>query len=219
MYVVTSIKLLKLKLEIEKSVKERRYYSRDWGSKYSHLWEVISQKVSVVGDATEVQTKGVSFHCFPLQNFCRIEHLVTMKLGSWEVKSKFRDVSVSWSVYSFTDMPCWGCFLSVRSCELALFPSKNLVWRISCRFPILGQGRRLGLSRLRSAWQCSWSPALPFFPCLIEEWFFFPCWAIHELSYLSAANSLRTSWAKVRAHHFRGCIWELLQVGQSSSSQ
>lgn len=35
-YIVVSIKLLKLKLEIEQSVKERRYYSRDTGSKYSH---------------------------------------------------------------------------------------------------------------------------------------------------------------------------------------
>lgn len=35
-YVVMSIKLLKLKLEIEQSVKKRRYYSRDTGSKYSH---------------------------------------------------------------------------------------------------------------------------------------------------------------------------------------
>ena len=35
-YVVMSIKLQKLKLEIEQSVKERRYSSRDVGSKYSH---------------------------------------------------------------------------------------------------------------------------------------------------------------------------------------
>ena len=35
-YVVMSIKLRKLKLEIEQSVKERRYSSREVGSKYSH---------------------------------------------------------------------------------------------------------------------------------------------------------------------------------------
>lgn len=34
--VVMSIKLRKLKLEIEQSVKERRYSSRDAGGKYSH---------------------------------------------------------------------------------------------------------------------------------------------------------------------------------------
>lgn len=59
MYVVMSIKLLKLKPEIEQSVKERRYYSRDPDSKYSHGGGVISWKVSVPCDAIEVQTKRV----------------------------------------------------------------------------------------------------------------------------------------------------------------
>lgn len=76
----------------------------------------------MVCDATEVQTKGYNFIVSLRGVFCRIEHLVIMKLGSGEAKSKFRDASVGCSAYSFIHMPC-GAAPLIRNCGLLYLPA------------------------------------------------------------------------------------------------
>lgn len=61
-----------------------------------------------------------------------------------EIKAQRCVSRLEWtSVYSQVLL---GCFLSIRSCEIALFTSKDLIWRIGCRFPVLAQRWKLKLN-------------------------------------------------------------------------
>lgn len=151
-YVVMSIKLLKLKPEIEQSVRERRYYSRDAGSKYSHYEEVISWKVSVACDAIEVQTKGVSFHCFPPRSSLQNGALGRNETGLLRRETRVQRSVRRWVGGHIPGFTSLAGFLSARSCGLALFTRRSVVRRTGFGFPIPGQGRKLRLNTSEVSW-------------------------------------------------------------------
>lgn len=99
--------------------------------------------------------------------FCRMEHLVVIKLCSWEVKSKFTDASVGWSAYSFIHKPCGAAFSQPGDVSFLYAPAGSWWEEQALGFSFLDKEESWAWTWLRSA-QWGWLGSVAGNPPLIS---------------------------------------------------